>query len=404
MPKVNEDILRWARETAGLTIEDAANKLDISDAREMTAADRLGMLEEGESDPTRPMLIKMSKQYHRPLLTFYMSTPPQRGDHGEDFRTLPDDYSVVDNALLDALIRDVRARQSIIRSAMEEEEEDTVLPLVGSMRMSDGVSDVLASIRQIIQIDLTDFHSQSSPEAAFALLRSGVEAAGIFVLLISNLGSHHSSITLETFRGFTIADDIAPFIIINDQDSKAALSFTLLHELTHILLGQSGISGLDCEKTIEQFCNDVASEFLLPSRELDLLDINNSASFETAESCISKFANQRNISSSMVTYNLFRKGFISENMWRTLSNAYRKYWLRNKEKSRLKARESKKKGPDYYTVHQYRVGGALIVLVHRMMVSGALTTSKAGKVLGVRAKNVMPLVDTQGPGSFQKRV
>lgn len=76
--------------------------------------------------------------------------------------------------------------------------------------------------------------------------------------------------------------------------------------------------------------------------------------------------------------------------------------VQNKEKRRLKARNSKKKGPDYYTVHQYRVGRALIVLVHRMMVSGALTTSKAGKVLGVKAKNVMTLVDTQGPGTFKR--
>jgi hypothetical protein len=34
------------------------------------------------------------------------------------------------------------------------------------------------------------------------------------------------------FRGFAPADDLAPFIVINDNDP--AHSFTLLHELVHI--------------------------------------------------------------------------------------------------------------------------------------------------------------------------
>ena len=63
MPQVNPDILRWARETAGLTLEDAVAKLSIKDARGTTAVDRLRALEQGETPPTRPMLSKMAKQY-----------------------------------------------------------------------------------------------------------------------------------------------------------------------------------------------------------------------------------------------------------------------------------------------------------------------------------------------------
>jgi len=73
--------------------------------------------------PSRPLLVKMAKQYRRPLLVFYMSKPPRKGDRGSDFRTLPEDYSTVENALLDALIRDVAARQSMVRATLEEQEE-----------------------------------------------------------------------------------------------------------------------------------------------------------------------------------------------------------------------------------------------------------------------------------------
>ena len=68
MPQVNPEILSWARETAGLSPEDAVRKLRINDARGVAAIDRLAALENGEVAPTRAMLSKMAAKYHRPLL------------------------------------------------------------------------------------------------------------------------------------------------------------------------------------------------------------------------------------------------------------------------------------------------------------------------------------------------
>jgi hypothetical protein len=62
LPKVNPEILRWARDTAGLSPEEATQKLKIGDARGETAVDRLLALEAGEIEPTRPMIVKMAKQ------------------------------------------------------------------------------------------------------------------------------------------------------------------------------------------------------------------------------------------------------------------------------------------------------------------------------------------------------
>ena len=104
MPKVNPEILVWARETAGLSREEAVGKLGIRDAQGVKAVDRLASLESGETDPTRPTLVKMAKQYRRPLLTFYLSKPPRKGDRGADFRTLTNQPSPIVNALLDTLI------------------------------------------------------------------------------------------------------------------------------------------------------------------------------------------------------------------------------------------------------------------------------------------------------------
>lgn len=392
LPNVNPDILVWARETAGLTPQEAVKKLGLRDAHGLAAAERLAALEEGDAAPTRPMLLKMSKHYRRPLLTFYMSAPPRKGDRGRDFRTLPQGRSGVADALLDALIRDVMARQSMVRAVLEDEDEAEPIAFVGSKKMSDGVPAVLAFMRKTLRIDLKEFRSQVSPESAFALLRSRAEAAGVFVLLIGNLGSYHTAIDLETFRGFALADEIAPFVVINDQDARSAWSFTLLHELAHLWLGATGVSGASADVAIERFCNDVAGEFLLPSDELAHLYIDDSTDFGTAQQLITEFARDRHLSRSMVAYRLHRAGAIGQERWSRLGSAFRQQWLQ-----RRAAPRDQEGGPSYYVVRRHRVGSALIELVRRMMADGALTPSKAGKILGVKPTNVQALVNGVGP-------
>lgn len=396
MPNVNPEILRWARETACLTPERAVEKLGIREARGVSANDRLAALEAGDEVPTRPMLVKMAKQYRRPLLTFYMSAPPLKGDRGQDFRTLPEGYSPAADVLLDALIRDVRARQSMVRAVIEDDDEAEPLPFIGSVEMSDGVPAVLASIQETLGVDLADFRAQKSAVDAFALLRTNAEAAGVFVLLIGNLGSYHTTIDLETFRGFALADDIAPFVVINDQDSKLAWSFTLIHELAHLWLGQTGVSGARAEETIEKFCNDVASELLLPVAELALLRVSDKTDFETIQDRISDFASGRNLSRSMVAYKLYRRRTIDQETWQRLSMVFREQWLQGRTDRRERAR-ALEGGPNYYVVRRHRVGMALIDLVRRMMTGGALTTSKAGKVLGVKPRYVQALIEAGAP-------
>jgi len=228
---------------------------------------------------------------------------------------------------LDALIRDVKARQGMVRAILEDEEDTEPLPFVGSLSMSQGVFTVLSSIKETIQVDIAEFRAQASSDDAFTLLRDRVERAGIFVLLIGNLGSYHTAIDLETFRGFALADEIAPFVIINDQDAHSAWSFTLLHELSHIWLGQTGVSGWRAEISIERFCNDVASEFLLPTSDLAQLGVAKETDFETLQRRISEFAQDRNLSASMVAYKLYRMGMLDFQRWQRLSQTFRQMWI-----------------------------------------------------------------------------
>jgi Zn-dependent peptidase ImmA (M78 family)/transcriptional regulator with XRE-family HTH domain len=392
MPTVNPEILLWARRTAGLTPEQAAKSLGLSDARGVSPTERLRQLEIGEAGPSRPLLLKMAKTYHRPLVVFYMSKPPRKGSRGQDFRTLPADYSATDDALIDALIRNLIARQSMIKALLEDEEDTKVLEFVGSARTRDGVSHLVRAIEKVVGIDYQAFYRQPSTDRAFALLRAKVEAIGVFVLLAGDLGSSHTKISLEIFRGFALSDNIVPFVVINDHDSHAAWSFTLLHELTHIWLGQTGISGSRADKGEEVFCNEVASEFLLPEGEVAALQVNKETPLEETEELITQFAKARNLSSSMVAYKLYRRGAIEASTWWALSEFFRERWLHGREERNAAAQEQEG-GPSYYQVRRHRIGLNLIRLIDRMMANGTLTTSKAGRLLGVKPKNVRHLID-----------
>ena len=397
MPKVNHEILKWARETAGLSPEEAVRKLPIRDAWGITAVDRLGALETGQIEPTRSTLVSMSKQYRRPLLTFYLSAPPRKGDRGTDFRTLSVGSAPATDAILDALIRETRARQSMVRAVLEDEDEADPLPFVRSKSMSDGQPAVLAALKTLLDVSVKTFHAQPRADAGFELLRTAAEAKGVYVLLKSDLGNYHTAMDTEVFRGFTIADEVAPFIVLNDRDARQAWSFSLLHELVHLILGQSGIGNARIENNTETFCDRVAGDFLLPVDELGLLNLAGAAEteMEVAER-ISKFANERNLSRTMVAYRAFGNGMIRRDTFNSLYEMFRQKWQQERSRQRERNRQEDVR-IDYYVVRRHRTGNALVELTRRMIGAGALTTSRAAKILAVKPHQVQALLDAGRP-------
>ncbi len=360
MPKIKHAILKWAWEASNYSIENAAHKLGLSDSKISSAVEKLAAYENGEKEPSRSSLIRMSKYYHRPLLTFHLDRPPSISDRGEDFLTLPDQFEVIENMYVDVLIRDIKARQSTVRETLIDSDEDNVLEFIGKHDIENGVERIVETIRETLNISLDDYRNQPSHKEAFRLLRRHAEMAGIFVLLKGNLGSYHSNIDVAVFRGFALADDIAPFIVINDRDAEAAWSFTLLHEMAHIILGKTGISGAYAEKKIEKFCNNVASEFMLSTSEFGRFQVSDH-SIETVKSEISEYAFSQKLSSSHIAYRLFRRGDIDKTMWDSLRKYYRNRWI--ERRNLIKEKNSQKDGGlSYYIVKHYKLG-ALVELV-----------------------------------------
>jgi Zn-dependent peptidase ImmA (M78 family) len=395
MPTFNPTILSWARTTAGLSLGDAARAIDLKEAYGKSGGDRLAEIEAGREEPSRSLVLRMAKEYRRSLLVFYMADPPQTGDRGDDFRTAPGSEPPLYNPLLDALIRDIRARQNILRSGLEDADTGR-LRFVGSANTNVPVEALAQRIMRELDFRLDDFRVQPGIGEAFAYLRFKIERCGIFVLLLGNLGSHHTNISVDTFRGYAIADDIAALILINDQDAKSAWSFTALHEVTHLWLGASGISGWEDGSQIERYCNDVASEVLLPERENEDLARIRARSLDELIEGVSAYARSRRVSRPMVAYRLFRLGVIAEHRWNQLSTRFKQEWLASREREAIE-RRGKEGGPSYYVVKRHRLGEALVNFVTRSLGEGLLSYTKAGQVLGVKARNVNPLLFPAAP-------
>jgi len=392
---VNPAILVWARETAGLSVEEAAAKLQLTTSAKSTAAEKLDALENGERQPTRNQLNTMCNVYKQPLLAFYMSAPPRTGPRGTDFRQSPDARGIRANAMLDALLRDVRARQETVRGMLEEEEDFRPLGFVGSITIAEGVDKAVAAMCSVLDFDPLA-QRRGDADALFKRLRAAAEAAGTFVLVLGDLGSHHSAIPASVFRGFAIADRVAPFVVINAKDARPARAFTLVHELAHIFLGQTGVSGAisthhpTTEKaTVERFCNDVAGEFLLPRQHFRQgIAAFDRGDADAARAAIEAIANRWSVSEPMVAYQLYRTGDLSDATYGTFRAEYTARW----QAQLARDREAADMRVNPRVMKQFYLGNALLGVVHRYVRENALSHTKAAALLGSKPGAVEPLL------------
>lgn len=395
---VNPDVLIWARQTAGFSLEEAAEKL-FDDGVQATALEKLAKMEDGEKPPSRAQLNKFASLYKRPLLAFYMTEPPRTGRRGQDFRQSPDRRTTRQNAILDTLLRDVKARQEVVRDILLDDEDFENLDYVGSLTMQSGVANVVTAITQRLDFDHTDISlRKGNPEDLFKRLRYAAEEIGIFVLLMSDVGSWHSTIDASVFRGFAIADDVAPFVVINTKDAKAARAFTLIHEIAHIWLGQTGVSGAVSPRDphnenarIEQFCNDVAGEILLPDGQFkNHTPAIDPSDADAAHAMIETIASRWSVSEPMVAYRLARRGELSVDAYQSLRAMYFARWKASQ--AREKEKQKGKSGPDRHVLSQHYLGNAFIEVIYRTVRGNTLTYTKAANLLGAKPNAVEPLL------------
>ncbi len=391
MVAVNPDILIWARETAALDLEEAARRLGFRDSKRLTAAEKLANLEGGVEHPSTSQLARMSQAYYQPPVVFYLKQPPKLGDRGEDFRPIRQQAANrKGNAHLNFLMRDTKVSQSILRDLLEES-RTARLAFVNSSAMSMGVEAVALNIIETLGFQVEEYRAARDFRNAFSYLRKQIEQVGIFLLLLSDLGSHHTTIPADVFRSFAFADDLAPYIVINRQDAVAGWSFTALHEVAHLWLGKSGVSGEWSEDETERFCSQVAGTILF--RPFDRAKL--ARKLNGGNQCVvdefGTAARETNVSRAILAYLLMLDKKISQAYWETLQGHFEED-SNHRADTKRKRQRPEFGGANYYTIRRYLLGDRLIDLTRYYVDTGQLSATRAGVVLGVAPTKVHALL------------
>lgn len=142
------------------------------------------------------------------------------------------------------------------------------LPFVGSFDWEQSTpEDVAEAIRSHIPAHVLSQEARSWEEF-LRKLSERAEEIGILVLRRGIVGNNtHRPLDPEEFSGFSIADPVAPIILINTRDYVARCNFTFAHELAHIWLGRSALDDnpeVETRDRLERFCDRVAAELLVP--------------------------------------------------------------------------------------------------------------------------------------------
>jgi len=379
--KVNPRMLVWAREKAGYDVIEAAHGLGFRDGKTASAVDKLLKLESGETDPTVKQLSMAAEFYRRPKALFLRPAPPREDKPLTDYRRLAaSDVTDVERGWLDSLQRLVINRVEVLREVLEDGPDFKAPSLPYSSHLADGEETVAARICEAMQFNPLDRRARGrSPAEFFRELRKKAESnAGVFTFVISRFGMSKPDLPPTVYRGFAIADRIAPAIVVNGLDSASAKVFSLFHEMAHIALGDSAISGGRYSfrgTDPEAFCNRVAASILLPSEVL----VGERAEF--AED-IRALAATWKVSPLMTAYRLHSLRLISAELRDEF--ALEPYVPRQ----RGPRAEKDSGGPSAHDQWKAWIGSAAISVIGGAVDEGRITAPDAARAFGIKPTSV----------------
>ena len=263
--RLRPNMLVWARERAGLRIDELARKVSVKPER-VQDWERSGGI-------TMPQAERLAKATHTPFGYLFMSGPPDESLPIPDFRARGGDLDSPSRPSPDLLetVYAMQRRQEWMRKQLIDGGAEP-LSFVGTYHANGDVSRVAGAMRS--SLSLEDDWAATEPNWSLALrrLRDKAEDAGILVFFNGVVGNNTSrKLDPDEFQGFALVDGYAPLIFVNNADFKAAQMFTLAHELAHLFIGQTGVSAFrnmePAPNATERFCDRAAAEFLVPEQE-----------------------------------------------------------------------------------------------------------------------------------------
>lgn len=251
---ITPSVLRWAMTESGYDPVALGERLKVP-------ADVVNRWLQGVEKPLLGEFRNVAHVLRRPTATFLLPAPPATQQPPVAFRQPPGER---DRALQTSerhRMREVARLQRLVGSLLEQlEEQPFSLPRL----KSSGEPEVAGErLRDLLGVPLTAQLAWSGDAEAVSSWREALEKMGVLVFLLP-MGK-------DAARGFSIYDDYAPAIAVNTHWNQAARTFTLLHELAHLLTRTNSIcsevlsSSPAASEDVERWCERAAAAALMPT-------------------------------------------------------------------------------------------------------------------------------------------
>lgn len=269
---VNSEIVRQCREQIGMSLEDACKKVSS-----------IEKIEKGEEKPTFKQLDTLSSLYNVPRWVFIAEELPE----AHRFDKMPAFRKFKQGAVFNERgVRSVLVCAEQLRDLMLEFREDQNEPISDFPHPFEPPS--LEDDPQYLAELTREWLGVGDKHFAFQEWRQYVETKDIFVFMTDKYrGWSHVNWSYDevSFRGFTVYHPSLPMIVINDSDARKAQSFTLLHELAHVLRQETAIDDTARpSQEVEKWCDMFAGCVLMPEeafrKRAEALGIRNSPHLE----------------------------------------------------------------------------------------------------------------------------
>jgi Zn-dependent peptidase ImmA (M78 family) len=367
---VKPELIRWAIERSRLPLASLQSEFP-----------KVIEWQRGEAAPTHKQLERFAGKTMTPLGYLYLDTPPNEVLPIPDFRTVGDTPIQRPSPNLIDTIQVMQRRQSWMRDYVIEEGQDP-LKYVKSEKNSQNPVSLAARIRTTMGLDPDWAESFSAWEDALRALRNAAERIGVLVSTSSFVGLNtHRLLDAQEFRGFVLCDDYAPVVFVNGCDSKSAQMFTIAHELVHLWTGQNGlfnlIKTLPHSDASEQFCNQVAAEFLVPSHKLRAI-------WNDARKLSKPFheiARRFKVSPVVAARRALDLGLIRRNDFFSFYERDQAEWHARRAKEKQKEKQG---GPNFYALQDARLGKRFAYSVVRAAREGRLPFQDAYRLTDLR--------------------
>lgn len=370
-------LVQWARKRNKLSPEAAARRIKVE-------PNKLAAWEKGNARPTLRQAQTLAHKLNIPFGYLFLSEPPVESLPLPDLRTVADQPPHRPSPELSDLLDDVLRKQQWYREYQETQEAPTV-PFVGRYSPNDSADAIATDIRTTLGIDEAMRRRATSWENFLSHLIDCAEAAGILVLRSGVVGNNpHRKLSVQEFRGFALSDDLAPLVFLNGQDAKAAQIFTLVHEIAHLWIGQSGVSNPDYRQlssqqgnAIERVCNRIAAETLVPARDFR----SSWDDSRTVEANLQALSAQYRVSDFVVLRQAYDLQILSREV-------YWRHYERLAESQRERDARRSREGGDFYATLLVRNSNTLTTALITAVAEGNVLHRDAARLLNVKVNTL----------------